>query len=61
MRDILKIFLVGVVGLPLTVGVMFLAFWVLALVFRLLLVGAPIVAVGGVIIFVCQMLENRSH
>lgn len=61
MRGILKLLLLGIVGLPLTVAVMFVSFWVLALVFRMLLVGFPVVAVGGVIIFVCQMLENRSH
>ena len=50
-----------IVAVPVTLLVLWLGFMLLGVVFRMLLVGAPVVAVGGIVIFVCQMLEGRSH
>ncbi len=47
--------LVIVVLLGLVVAVPFIAF----LAIRILLVGAPVAIIGGLIIFVCQMLDRR--
>lgn len=61
MRDFLVTVGSMIVAVPVTILVIWVGFMLFGVVLRMLLVGAPIVAIGGVIIFVCQMLENRDH
>ena len=49
-----------VVTVPVTFLVIWLGFMLLGAIVRIAITGLPVVAVGGVIIFVCQMLEGRG-
>ena len=51
----------GILAIIVLLGLVVVLPFVFIIALRVLLMGAPIVLIGGGIIFLCQMLEGRNH